>query len=647
MSKTNPKAPDLQPWEKAQFSQMLDFLYPDGSDKKQQAGIGHALVYMGRARLGDTKAGKDISEHPDFPPEALDDTVTLWGIGQDLTGSEMHFRDTPPEESGQWQSMGKVKRGQVVDHPYFMREGVATRALLGWGAVYHVTHLQAGLQEGENRDALRAELLDYVEDTRDNLPALRYTRDGGETYMNPGPAVSERLRRITEALEDGDLVAPLSIYDSDLPEPQPWSDEKEKLPNPSPSPFDVATGTADVPNDPFTFHNIGALLKAGGHTPSKPKKWGDWTEDDLGRPVYRYQFNGPPYSGHGQLSVVEQIEAEQARKLLAEADLKAVDLYYLLLAYASDTSRRSSPESVFRIPEQIVFWQLGLDRRTDMSRAEKVQQVYRLNQYLNSFRVQLGNVTYNGERCRIEATSPTQLWDTYLQGAQETDLFGNVTYEAFQIVGREGAWASEFLHHRERGGRYWTKLLLDAMANINRGNDEWPRRIMYHLMQQFRINGGPFTRKAGRVMRHWCREDVGSLNRDQRKRRKQKLRNAFSVLRDYGYQIDDERLHISGRPFDEWLSYRVHFAPPKAMLTPHIETPGHSLPSPEGKPWNGRRIRTLRKKHLYETQAAFAQRFDPPLSQPTISTWENGSEAPPPEHEQKMNQIAKETGFTG
>jgi len=645
MSTPSEKAPDLKPWEQAQFAELLDFLYPDGSDKKQQAGIDHALVYMGRGRLGDTKAGKILPEYPDFPAEALDDTVTLWGIAQDVAGSEMQISDTHPDEGGHWHPLGKLRAGQTVQDGYFMREGFATRALLGWGAVYHVTHLQAGLWKGKNRDALRAELLGYVEDARDNTPGLRYSRDGGKTFLNPRPVVSERMRRIAKALEDGALVAPLSIHVSDLPEPEPWGGGKEKLPTPSPNPVDVVTGTAYVPNDQFTVHNIGALMKAGAPTPSKPKQWGEWRQDDLGRPVYRYQFKGKPYGGMGQLSVIEQIEAEQARKLLAEAELDAVDLYHLFLHYASDTSRRGRPESVFRIPEEMVFRWLGLHRRTDISRAEKVQRVYRLNQYLNSFRVELANVTYNGERQVIEATSAAQLWDTYLRGIKETDLFGNVTYEAFQIEGREGAWAHEFLHHRERGGRFWTKLLVGAIESIDRRN-EWPRRIMYNMIQQFRINGGPFRRKAYQVMGRWCREDVDSLNRDQRKRRKKKLLNAFSELRDHGYQIDDDRLRIGGRPFDEWLSYRVHFTPPKEMVTDYIKGPERSLPSPEGKPWNGRRICDLRTNHLHETQAAFARRFDPPLSQPTISTWENGSETPPPEREQQLDQVAEATGFT-
>ena len=416
--------------------------------------------------------------------------------------------------------------------------------------------------------------------------------------------------------------------------------ELSSKPNPSPIPFDPATGLADTPSDSFTLANIIGLMRAKGD-PSKQRE-GEWTEDNFGRPVYRYRISGPPWGGMGQLSVVEEVETQQAWKMLEEGDLDAVTLYFLYLAYASDTGRRGGIDEPFRIDKQTVFHALGLHRRTDMSVKEKVKRIIKLNSYLRSFQIQLNRVSYNGERVRTDAISPAYLWDTYVRGLREDDFFGEPQWGNFWIEGREGAWAYEFLHS-ERGGRQWTALPIRILEDIDR-RSEWPRRILFHSLLMFRINRGGFTRKAQELLR-WCQCDPSTLGRRKRSRRKKKLLNALDELKELGFQIEDARLRIKGRPFDEWLSERAEIHPPEEMgQKKYLGGNGKpKITAPREEVWTGQQIRALRK-HVGETQADFAARFG--LKGPMISLWENGHETPKPAHEKTLDNIAREVGFS-
>jgi len=633
---------ELKNWEHQQFGWLKQYLYPEDQTEEQARGRTDILVYLGTGRLGDL-----VPDGIDPPEGAEDEQVTEWTMGQDI--GRVHFKTKKGDD---WTELDLAegedgRKGQHYQGRYYMRTGNPTRIWLAHAALY-IEELQAG-RRNRDQDAAREELLGYVEDARDNMPFLQLQRDPEDGFdkdraLDITKEMRGRFVQISERLRDGETRTELYIQDSNVFERLARKEEgSEPLPGPSPYPFEPGTGLADVPSDPFTFQNVRGLMRAKG-APSN-KQFGEWTEDDLGRPVYRYQFNGKPWKGAGQLSLIEQIDAEQAWKLLAEADLDAVTLYFLFLAYASDPSRRNSPDEPFRIPKQVIFHALGLHRRGDITLKEKIQHVWELNRYLNSFRVQLTRLTYNGDAIRKDVTSPAQLWDTFLRGVQVEDLFGEVTHQDFQIQGREGAWASEFLHHDERGGRNWTKLPLHVLEDINRRN-EWPRRILFHSLLFFRINRGGFTRKAAELMGSWCREDVTSLGKRDRHRRKNKLLNALDELKDYGFRIDDYKLRIKGRPFDEWLSYRVRIDPPEDIGTKHIHTERRQLRRPQGDVWNGRRIKALRKDHLGETQKAFGSRFGTDgISQGMISLWESGSETPKPEHETTLDQIAEAAGF--
>jgi DNA-binding XRE family transcriptional regulator len=358
--------------------------------------------------------------------------------------------------------------------------------------------------------------------------------------------------------------------------------------------------------------------------------------------VYRYRLSGPPYEGLGQLSILERVEAETAWKMLdndANATLDAVALYMLFLAYAGDTTRRGRPEEPFRIPREKVFHVLGMHRDKNTSLKEKVRRVHKLNSYLNSFRVQLTRVTHNGDRVRTDAISPAQLWDTYLRGTGETDLFGNRQWADFWIEGREGAWASEFLHG-ERGGRQWTGLPIRILEDIDRRN-EWTRRILFHALIQFRVNRGGFVRKAA-TLTQWCREDFSAIaSRYTLRRRKNKLRNALRELEEHGLRVDASRLGTDGRDLDAWLSARVHFEPPADMVEASRFIGGGKVLKPRTDVWTGRRIKALRSR-LGETQGVFGKRLG--VKQPRVSLLEKHGDATP-EQEAALNQIAENVDF--
>jgi len=433
--------------------------------------------------------------------------------------------------------------------------------------------------------------------------------------------IRDLLDLLTDA-ERADLSAAIRAKKGETTEEAP-------TPPPSRDPFDPATGLAHVPSDPLTYNVLQALMQADSR--------GEWTKDHFGRPVYSYTLVGPPWTGHGRLSIIEEVDAAQAWKMLEDADLDAVTLYFLYLAYASDTSRRGGRDDVFRISKDRAFHALGLHRRTDLSAKEKVMRVYELNRYLLNFRVQLHNVRFRGDRIRRTWKTPAQLWDTWLAGVGEEDLFGNPQWQNFWIEGREGAWADAFLHG-DHGGRQWTAFPFHVLEDINRRN-EWPRRILFHSLLQFRINGGAFTRNVDTLLQ-WCRAEPSGWSRKTRGRRKTKLLNALEELKEHGFQIDANRAELTNRPFDEWKSARVEIAPTKDMQAMRHMSRSPRLPERSGDAWTGRRVRELRDT-LDESQKAFGDRLG--ISQPTVSTWETGAESVPPQHEEALNALVEQT----
>lgn len=656
MSTPSEKAPDLKPWEQAQFAELLDFLYPDGSDKKQQAGIGHALVYMGRGRLGDTKAGKEISKHPDFPPEALDDRVTLWGIGQDLTGSEMHVRDTPPEETGQWQSVGKVKRGQRVDHPYFMREGVATRALLGWGAVYHVTHLQAGLREGENRDALRAELLDYVEDARETALALRYTRDGGDTWLNPWPAVSERLRRIAEALEDGDLVAPLSIYDSDLPEPQPWDKAgAPSTPEMARDPFQAGTAvlaggkgkSAAIPANPFTRKATLTVMGAQHGVTDTHK--GAWGLDATGHPV-RVETLGNPYTGRaiftvkGENATAADMDVGLADAMLTKVDMDCTLVHLLLLAYASDPGRRGRRQTM-RIPAKRVENALGISRaRTKAHSAkERFEIVKEKVTALSRIFVRFQELTRRGNSVSWDgALTPSPLWNLSLQSYGQGDLFSRRGHGGWYLEAREGLWADRFLHGSD--SPQWTWLPVEFFDQIDRRRSDYALLLAVYLLFHLRVNSknGPRVKLSAATMLRCCGVN---LKRDrassQRTGIKNKLTAALDTLQNvYGFNVDARDVKTKWLEWEDWKGRVAYFEPPE-VIAPQLFRGDSPEPAPLPQPggtWTAAQIKQLRKQQNL-TQAQLGGLLD--VSRNYVSMLENAKRQPGRKLRRLLDRVQK------
>jgi len=420
-------------------------------------------------------------------------------------------------------------------------------------------------------------------------------------------------------------------------------------PRPSPSPFDMATGLAGIPTESVTRNNLKGVSGEG-----------EWVEDSFGRPVYRYTIEGPPWGGKARLSLKEAIKAETAWKMLREGKgndrpaqfhADAVTLYLLFLAYASDQApkNRPGPNGEFRIPKETVFRILNLPANWDLRK--KVRHVRNLNSYLQSFQVQFKQVTYEGERKRTEAISPAQLWDTYLRGVEESDLYGNTKQLDFWIEGREGAWADLFVHDNDTWTP-WGSLPIRVLEDMD-GRNSHSRRILFHMLILFRVEKGTVSRTGDHLLK-WCGVNPGDLHRQTVYRRRRAIMNALDELKNQGFEIDDSRLRASkGTPLSDWQGQPVHFYPPAEIVEacPQIKPPEGHVPEPRSDVWTGKRVRALRK-HIGDTQGEFGKRLPnrnggTGVKQPRISTIENGPHNLTSRQEEKLDELANQFGFDG
>jgi len=410
----------------------------------------------------------------------------------------------------------------------------------------------------------------------------------------------------------------------------------------------MATGLASIPTGEVTRSNLQGISGAG-----------EWVEDSFGRPVYRYTIEGPPWSGNAQLSLKEAIEAETAWKMLREGKgsdrpaqfhADAVTLYLLYLAYASDQAPENRPgdSEQFRIHGGKAFRILNLPANWD--RQKKVRHVHNLNSYLKSFQIQFKRVTYNGEKKRTEAISPAQLWDTYLRGVEESDLYGNTKQLDFWIEGREGAWADLFVHDSDTWTP-WGSLPIRVLEDID-GRNSHSRRILFHVLILFRVEKGTVKRTGDHLLK-WCRVNPEELTRQTIYRRRRAILNALGELKNQGFEIDDERLRAKGTSLSDWQGLPIYFYPPDEIVEacPQIKAPKGKTIESHSQVWTGNRVRNLRK-HIGDNQAEFGKRLPNReggmgVKQPRVSTIENGPHNLTQRQERTLDELAEQFGFSG
>ena len=509
-------------------------------------------------------------------------------------------------------------------------------------------------------------------------PALERAAWNFHQFHDPpqteGAAGREWEARFRKKIEAGELLEPVSLLSktianvavyrfnksaegeglSPLQIERLWGlhdEDDAPAPRESPNPFDMATGLAKVPTGELTRGNLQGISGEG-----------EWLEDSFGRPVYSYTFQGPPWGGNAQLSVKQVIETDAAWKMLrdgkgddrpAQFHADAVTLYYLFLAYASDQAPKDRPgaDGAFRIKGEDVLRILNLPDNGEWDRQRKVRHIYNLNSYLNSFQIQLNRITYQGKRKRTEAISPAQLWDTYLRGVREEDLYGNVTNMEFGVEGREGAWADLFLHDSDT----WTpfgSLPIRVLEDMD-GRNRYSRLILFHILILFRVVKGTVKRTGDDLLK-WCRVVPDELSRQQISRRRSTIQNALEELKHQGFRIDDSRLRAAkGAPLSDWQGQAVYFYPPPDIVEacPQIEAPEGQLPEPRSETWTGKRVRDLRK-HIGEYQSEFGKRLPnreggTGVKQPRVSTIESGDHLLTERQEKKLDELAKESGFEG
>jgi len=634
------KAEELTEWENRYIAAVRLTPLGDFDDAETVSEQPIRLTYMGAGPAEDVDPRLPEDEHVDV---TADRQVTAWRLRYPKP-KKLEVSTEPGDGNGQTATF-EGSDVEVFRSRMYVRPGVPAALMLGVAAIW-CRGFQVGKRKmsRQKRQQLSREFRELMDYALGHMPSIQATpEDNQDLNIDVQSDVLERL----EGAQD-DMA---SAYHVDLPpftvEVEEDEDDAPTL-RESPNPFDMATGLASIPTGEVTRSNLQGISGAG-----------EWVEDSFGRPVYRYTIEGPPWSGNAQLSLKEAIEAETAWKMLREGKgsdrpaqfhADAVTLYLLYLAYASDQAPENRPgdSEQFRIHGGKAFRILNLPANWD--RQKKVRHVHNLNSYLKSFQIQFKRVTYNGEKKRTEAISPAQLWDTYLRGVEESDLYGNTKQLDFWIEGREGAWADLFVHDSDTWTP-WGSLPIRVLEDID-GRNSHSRRILFHVLILFRVEKGTVKRTGDHLLK-WCRVNPEELTRQTIYRRRRAILNALDELKNQGFEIDDERLRAKGTSLSDWQGLPIYFYPPDEIVEacPQIKAPKGKTIESHSQVWTGNRVRNLRK-HIGDNQAEFGKRLPNReggmgVKQPRVSTIENGPHNLTQRQERTLDELAEQFGFSG
>jgi DNA-binding XRE family transcriptional regulator len=211
-----------------------------------------------------------------------------------------------------------------------------------------------------------------------------------------------------------------------------------------------ATSPSLFPNGKVHPMASSLVMWEGGNLLTRAKDL-SWKPDAEGRLTYTRTVR----SGKGKVifwvtddpekQYPEALAGEAALAVLNTFDIRAVCMHLIYAAHVTTLDRPWAEE--FVIDDTQIFRYLGLERRTDLNRQEKLALIAKVAQQPAQLLVYL----YWPHHAKKDAFAIEQsrLWDIAITYYGQPDLYGEMQGTGLTIRGRAGLWAKYFLN---RGG---------------------------------------------------------------------------------------------------------------------------------------------------------------------------------------------------
>jgi Helix-turn-helix domain len=217
-------------------------------------------------------------------------------------------------------------------------------------------------------------------------------------------------------------------------------------------------------------------------------------------------------------------------------------LHMLFLAYSLQTPEGQAAA----VGRPLVYRALGLDRRTDLTRAEKDARCDEELRRLGSLGLTILRAQLNGQELDYHKRS-TVVWqlakDEYGQARFEPDGAGFVKkWEEWQILVQPGAWAPTFLYRdplRQFG------YITPEMFNIDRRRAPWGVALAVLLAFEARFELQPWLRIPNRKIIEFAGGNPQPTDRVERLGTTERLQHAIAEQPKWGWTPD----------YREWPDY--------------------------------------------------------------------------------------------
>jgi len=354
-----------------------------------------------------------------------------------------------------------------------------------------------------------------------------------------------------------------------------------------------------------------------------------WKADDYGRPVYVHHTGGGELNGKTFYTIVipttddepaQVIAPEMAWQVRASFGINTAWLHMLLCAYASDRYKPDRPihGKTFVIDREQVIRALGISDKTREAQDRRAFEQIRSLQSIYVQGIRLEPLPAKGGKPLVNfySISPHHLWEIAVVGCGQTYMDFDEPqvpkFQTWQLVGREGLWATAFLDGpaslRQLG---WLSPEQFAFLDRRDGRTSpWPHQLTLGLAFRNRFEQGKPVTMSNADIIDLCGGNAAPAARRDRHDTRLQVCNAILAMEGCGYKLDFSEWprELWPVPTDDgadramprgywkkWLHCRTTFTMPAAVALAnavHRELPA---PKPKSAALTGEDVRRLRE----------------------------------------------------
>ncbi len=348
-----------------------------------------------------------------------------------------------------------------------------------------------------------------------------------------------------------------------------------------------------------------------------------WTKNADGQPVYRRHFSQGRVIEH---YITSADPTSQSPEALAEhAAWQIVEQFgiptaYLHLVFAAHAATQSAAwQGRFRLQGSDLLKTLGMDKRTDVTKPEKLQELAKQAELLGSMGVWV--VWREGKRDLTVRAS--RMWDVALDvhGPPDRETARTEPTEITLTV-RPGLWTEKFLNRAGRDAGLALRqfgYLAQATLRINPYQEELAAKLAVYLTIMSRLRATYRVQTLLTAVESEAALHQAAQDRRRRYAFTRRWDHALLTLHEHGWQITFDPAtyplalrpdwaqpattpaHLRQLPVGYWrllLAARITLAPPEpipALLATGTEPPARPTPPLAPSPLSGSQLRAARE----------------------------------------------------